>query len=298
MLNRGYAYTTIIGSREGGQTLLAHLAGLYPHSSPEAWQQNLDNGEVTVHGVTATGRELLTSGQTLVWNRPPWIEPDAPQRFEVLFEDAHLLAVDKPGGLPTLPGGGFLENTLLRLVQRQVPDANPVHRLGRATTGIVLFAKTEQAASKLTANWNTHRVQKIYRALAQGVAEKDVYEILMPIGLVPHPRIGSVWAAHPGGKASRSLAKVLSRAARTTTFEVSLGSGRPHQIRIHLASIGHPLVGDPLYGFNGQPLEDLPGLPGDGGYLLHAQFLRFHHPVTGELISLEAALPSGFSLQD
>ena len=81
MLNRGYAYTTIIGGREGGQTLLAHLAGVYPHSSPEAWQQHLDNGEVTLDGVTATGGETLGAGQTLVWNRPPWIEPDAPQRF-------------------------------------------------------------------------------------------------------------------------------------------------------------------------------------------------------------------------
>ena len=109
-----------------------------------------------------TGSESLTSGQTLVWNRPPWIEPDTPQHFEVLFEDAHLLAVNKPGGLPTLPGGGFMENTLLRLVQKQTPNANPVHRLGRATTGIVLFAKTAQAASKLGADWNTPRIQKIY----------------------------------------------------------------------------------------------------------------------------------------
>jgi 23S rRNA pseudouridine1911/1915/1917 synthase len=84
------------------------------------------------------------------------------------------------------------------------------------------------------------------------------------------------------------VAKVLSRAAVTTTFEVSLHSGRPHQIRIHLASIGHPLVGDPLYGLNGLPLENLPGLPGDGGYFLHAQFLKFHHPITGEAIDLEA----------
>jgi 23S rRNA pseudouridine1911/1915/1917 synthase len=83
--------------------------------------------------------------------------------------------------------------------------------------------------------------------------------------------------------------------AGTTTFEVSLKSGRPHQIRIHLASIGHPLVGDPLYGLTGLPLENLPGLPGDGGYFLHAQFLKFQHPVTGEQINLEAALPSGFS---
>jgi 23S rRNA pseudouridine1911/1915/1917 synthase len=294
MLNRGYAYTTIIGSKYCGQTLLSHLASLYPHSTPQAWQQKLNSGEVTLNGVIANGSESVTSGQTLVWNRPPWIEPDTPQHFEVLLDDPYLLAVNKPSGLPTLPGGGFLENTLLRLVQKQFPNANPVHRLGRGTSGIVLFAKTPQAASNLTANWNTSKIQKIYRALAQNIAQQDVYEILTPIGLVPHPRLGSVWAAKSGGKPSKSLAKVISRSRSTTTFEVSLYSGRPHQIRIHLASIGHPLVGDPLYGLNGWPLENLPGLPGDGGYLLHAQFLKFEHPITGEQINLEAALPSGF----
>ena len=328
MLNRGYACTTIISSKHQGRTVLSHLASLYPHSTPQDWQQNLNNREVTVDGVTANGSESLTSGQTLVWNRPPWIEPESPQHFEILFEDHHLLAVNKPGGLPTLPGGGFMENTLLRLVQKQTPNANPVHRLGRGTTGIVLFAKTAQAAAKLGADWNTPRIQKIYWALAQNMAQHDAYEILTPIGLVPHPRIGMVWAANPSGKPSKSLAKVISRApgstaslcpvvpafcdsgqARqasstaspctpgTTTFEVSLNSGRPHQIRIHLASIGHPLVGDPLYGLSGQPLENLPGLPGDGGYFLHARFLNFHHPITDEQINLEAALPSGFSLQ-
>ena len=305
MLNRGYAYATIISSKYHGQTLLSHLASLYPHSTRQAWQQKLNNGEVTLNGVVACGSESVTLGQALVWNRPPWIEPDAPQEFEVLFEDPHLLAVNKPSGLPTLPGGGFMENTLLRLVQRQTPNANPVHRLGRATTGIVLFAKTAQAASRLFANWNTPRIQKVYRALAQNIAQQDAYEILTPIGLVPHPLIGQVWAANPdgkpGGKPSKSRARVISRSesttanAGTTTFEVSLDSGRPHQIRIHLASIGHPLVGDPLYGVTGQPLENSPGLPGDGGYFLHAQYLRFQHPITGEQIDLEAALPSGFS---
>jgi 23S rRNA pseudouridine1911/1915/1917 synthase len=296
MRNRGYAYTTIISSKYHGQTLLSYLASLYPHSTPQAWQQNLNNGEVTLNGVIANGSESLTSGQTLVWNRPPWIEPDAPQHFEVVFEDPYLLAVNKPSGLPTLPGAGFMENTLLRLVQKRFSNANPVHRLGRGTSGIVLFAKTPQAASQLTANWNTAKIQKIYRALAQNVAEYDSYEILTPIGLVPHPRIGSVWAVNPSGKPSKSLAKVIARGTSTTTFEVSLYSGRPHQIRIHLASIGHPLVGDPLYGLNGQPVENLPGLPGDGGYFLHAQFLKFEHPITGERVDLEAALPSGFSL--
>ena len=213
MLNRGHAYTTIISSKDHGRTLLSHLASLYPHSTPQVWQQNLDNREVTVNGVTANGRESLISGQTLVWNRPPWIEPDTPQHFEVLFDDPHLLAVNKPGGLPTLPGGGFMENTLLRLVQKQTPNANPVHRLGRATTGIVLFAKTAQAAAKLGADWNTPRIQKIYWALAQNLSQQDVqnnaqqdaYEILTPIGLVPHPRIGSVWAASAEWQAGKVI---------------------------------------------------------------------------------------------
>ena len=291
MLNRGYAYTTTISSEYRGQTLLSHLASLYPHSTVQAWQQKLIDGEVTLDGAAATGSESLSLGQTLVWNRPPWNEPDAPQHFDILFEDSHLLAVNKPSGLPTLPGGGFMENTLLRLVQKRTPDANPVHRLGRATTGIVLFAKTQEAASNLFKNWNTPKIQKIYLALAQNVAQHDSYEILTPIGLVPHPLIGSVWAASPVGKPSKSLAIVISRTASTTTFEVSLYSGRPHQIRIHLASVGHPLVGDPLYGPTGQPLKHLPGLPGDGGYFLHAQRLNFSHPLTGEHINLEAALP-------
>ena len=295
MLNPGYAYTATISRRCHGETLLSHLASVYPHSTLQAWQQRLNRGEVTLNGVTATGSESVNAGEFLVWNRPPWIEPESPQYFEVLFDDPHLLAVNKPSGLPTLPGGGFMENTLLHLVRKHTTDANPVHRLGRATSGIVLFAKNSKAASNLVAIWNTSKIQKTYRTLAQNVAQHDAYEILTPIGLVPHPRLGSVWAAHPSGKPSKSLAKVISRTTSTTTFEVSLCSCRPHQIRIHLASIGHPLVRDPLYDESGQPLRTQPGLPGDGGYLLHAQFLEFPHPITGEQIHLEAALPSAFT---
>ena len=190
-----------------------------------------------------------------------------------------------------------MDHTLLRLVRERTPEANPVHRLGRATSGIVLFAKTARAAGALFADWNTPKIEKIYRAVAQGVAERDTYEIDTPIGLAPHPLIGRVWAACAHGKPSKSVARVLARGIGTTTFAVSLHSGRPHQIRIHLASIGHPLAGDPLYGFDGRPLAGLPGVPGDGGYLLHAEYLRFPHPVSGERVELEAAAPAGFTTQ-
>jgi hypothetical protein len=103
MLNRGYAYTTIITTQHQGQTLLAHLATLYPHATPQAWQQNLTNGEVTLNGVPATGAESLTAGQTLIWNRPPGREPDAPLHFDVLFEDPTCWPSTNPAACPRSP---------------------------------------------------------------------------------------------------------------------------------------------------------------------------------------------------
>lgn len=288
LLNQGYSYRSVIDGAWAGQTLVDHLAGIYTHSTRETWRQRLELGEVFLDGVRAAGDELVRGGQELVWHRPPWEEEETPQEFVVVFEDEWLLAVNKPSGLPTIPGGGFLENTLLYLVRKQWPGVSPVHRLGRGTSGLVLFAKTKEVASKLLRDWNTPQVEKIYRALGEGVAKQDDFDIRTPIGLVPHPRLGHVWAASEEGKESRSVARVLGRGEGTTVFVVSLHSGRPHQIRIHMAAVGHPLVGDPLYGPGGKPLEHLPGLPGDGGYLLHAEMLRFRHPVSQLELQLSA----------
>lgn len=243
------------------------------------------------------GPEEVRPGQLLEWQRPPWREEDVPLTFAVMYEDASLLAVSKPGGLPTLPGGGFQDHTLLTGVRAQFPGASPLHRLGRGTSGLVLFARTAEAGTALSRAWREREVQKRYRALAAGVALDEERTITTPIGPVPHPRLGTVYAASAVGKASRSVARVLERRAADsgrageTLFEVDIHTGRPHQIRIHLASVGHPLVGDPLYAVGGLPLPDLPGLPGDGGYLLHAEQLTFVHPVTGEPLTLRAPPP-------
>jgi 23S rRNA pseudouridine1911/1915/1917 synthase len=150
-------------------------------------------------------------------------------------------------------------------------------------------------ASRLSQNWS--KVQKQYRALSCSVASEECYDIRSPIGKLEHPRLGTVYAASETGKPSRSVARVLERRPESTLFEVDLHSGRPHQIRIHLAYIGHPLLGDPLYASGGQPLLDQPGLPGDSGYWLHANRLVFDHPITGERIELDAPLPTSLRTQ-
>ncbi|MGY2894004.1 RluA family pseudouridine synthase [Deinococcus sp. UYEF24] len=293
-LNDGYSYREVLTTSKLGplpQTVLSYLSGRYQHSEQADWQARLEAGEVLLSGRTASGQEQLKPGQELVWNRPPWPEPDVPLHFSLAYQDDSLLAAIKPSGLPTLPGGGFLNHTLLHLVRQQFPEASPLHRLGRGTSGLVLFARNQKAASELSRDWREHGVQKTYLALASGRAAQQVYDIQAAIGPVPHPRLGMVFAANPDGKPSRSTATVWEQRPDTVLFSVDILTGRPHQIRIHLAAIGHPLLGDPLYAPGGLPRADLPGLPGDGGYLLHAAQLSFVHPVSGERVYLQAPAP-------
>lgn len=289
-LNDGYVYREKLGGRPG-KTALEYLSEKYRHSTRAEWEARFERGEVRVDGVAIVGAELLLAGQVLCWHRPPWDERDVPQTFDLVYEDAELLAVVKPSGLPTLPAGGFLKHTLLYLVQARWPEAAPLHRLGRATSGLVLFARTKEAAACLSKSWRAAEVEKRYRALATGLAAQEHYDIAVPIGLVPHPRLSAVHGASPTGKPSRSTACVLERRAQDTLFEVHIHTGRPEQVRIHLAFIGHPLVGDPLFAPGGLPRPDAPGLPGDGGYLLHAEALAFLHPISSRRIELYAAPP-------
>ena len=296
-MNRGWSYSEQVGAEHAGLTVLAYLSSTHLHSSEDDWSARLERGEVEIEGAHARGDAILQAGQTVVWHRPPWEEPYVPTGFDVIHEDDAIVAVNKPRGLPTMPAGGFLEHTLLALVRRTYPDARPLHRLGRFTSGIVLFARTPRAASQLARAWRAHEVRKIYRALCRGTARDDAFDIDAPIGPVSHPRLGGVHAASDSGKPSRSVATVLDRRDGQTLFSVEITTGRPHQIRIHMAYAGHPLAGDPLYE-SGGGLKDDPGLPGDGGYLLHAETLQFSHPVKNQLVTLTATPPPELQTRD
>jgi 23S rRNA pseudouridine1911/1915/1917 synthase len=288
--NSGYCYRSIIDPQAAGSLLLPHLAQRFDHSTLAEWQSRLEAGEIILDGLPARGDETLRAGQELLWRRPPWEEPPAPLHFAVIHADGDLVLVSKPSGLPTLAGGGFHENSLQSLVQREFPGAHAVHRLGRGTSGLVLFARHSSAARVICSAWSA--AGKTYRALAQGVAPTDRCDIQVPIGPQRHPRLGEVFAANAAGKPAHSVARVVERRGESTLFDVELRTGRPHQIRIHLAAIGHPLVGDPLYASGGLPRSVDPGLPGDGGYWLHAHRLSFVHPSHGDRREFVAPPPA------
>lgn len=270
--------------------VLDYLAATRRHSTTEEWAERLERGEIEVEGRRAGRGTILHPGQTIVWRRPPWNEDEVPRNYSIVYEDDSIVAVDKPSGLPTMPAGGFLNHTLLTLMRETYPEASPLHRLGRHTSGLVLFARTHEAASALSRAWRDREVKKIYRALALGETRTEIFVIDVPIGPVPHPLLGMVEAASEGGKPSHSVAAVLETSGDRTLFNVEIVTGRPHQVRIHLAYAGHPLVGDPLYEAGGG-LKRHPGLPGDGGYLLHAEQLHFAHPATGKPMTLVAPPP-------
>lgn len=286
-------------AREGaGTTVLDYLAARHPRATAVEWARRISAGEVRVDGRPATIGQPLGAGQELVWTRPPWVEPEAPLATALLHEDEDLLALAKPSGLPTMPGGGeFQEHTLLALVRRRWPEANPMHRLGRGTSGVVLFARTAEAGRRVQAAFREHRLRKVYRTLCAGRPGTDAFEICAPIGEVPHPLLGTVHGADPGGRVSLSRVRVLERREGGSLVEVEIETGRPHQIRIHLAFAGHPLLGDPLYGPGGIPLPGTTTLPGDLGYRLHALRLELVHPRTGRPLAILCAPPPELRLQ-
>jgi 23S rRNA pseudouridine1911/1915/1917 synthase len=307
-MNQGWRYYNRVTPQSAGLSLLEYYTQHYPHSSEPEWRSRIATGQVFLDGQIATADMCLQSGQHLAYHRPPWQEPDAPLDFEVLYEDFDLLVVAKPSGLPVLPGGGFLEHTLLHQLRYRYPQDTPVpiHRLGRGTSGLMLLARSSLAKSALSQQFRENtlyphrdrRIGKVYRALASGYEIPETFRVSAAIGKIFHPNLGYVYGADPAGKSATSDCRVLQRRSNSALLEVTILTGRPHQIRIHLAAAGYPLLDDPLYGIGGVPLTRaaLPGekvpVPGDCGYFLHAHQLDFIHPGTGQPMHWVASPPA------
>lgn len=314
-LNGGYTYRDRVDAASASVAMF--YAVRYPHSSLAVWRARLAAGEIWRNGQPLTSDTPLHSGDQLRWRRPPWQEETVPATWRLVHDDGDLHVIDKPAGLPVLPAGGWLEHTVLRLLERRhqgdprgVP--RPVHRLGRFTSGVLVCAR--QSASR---RWLSARLRESTAAL-EGVGRRPggeesascrkVYEALLvpgglpaalapgeqlvmatPIGRRPHPRLGWIWCAaleaRAGDLPARGTLTLLERGPEGDRVEVAIASGRPHQIRIHCAAIGAPLLGDPLYLPGGLARAD--SLPGEGGYQLRARRLTLSAP-DGSRLRLDA----------
>lgn len=228
--------------------------------------------------------------------------------LSIVHEDESLMVIDKPVGLVVHPGAGVRSGTLVHALLHHVPSiagvggaGRPgiVHRLDRDTSGLLIVAKTEGAHRALVAAIAARRVKRTYRAIVWGVPRFREGVVDAPIGRDPRRR-QRMSVVRRGGRPARTRYRVLEDFRIASSLEVTLETGRTHQIRVHLAHLGHPVVGDPLYG--GRPKKQLSGLAEERSLAaalldrlsrqaLHASELEFTHPMTGQILHFRSRLP-------
>ena len=276
-LNQGWTYRDRVPAEAAGSSLIDWLAQLYRHSDAEMWRQRITAGELDCNGLRLVADRQLQGGEILCWRRPPWREEAIPDQWQTIHDDGDLLVINKPSGLPVMPGGGFLRHTLTALLEPS--GARPVHRLGRFTSGLQLCARDPATRAALSKQFRPDGgCRKVYQAWARRVPGLELGQTLTVMSDVverQHPLLGWIWGPVPLEEqpirkrlSAHSELELLERTAEGDRLQVTITTGRPHQIRIHLAQLGSPLLGDPLYLMNRE--ISATATPGDGGYRLHA----------------------------
>lgn len=285
----------IVAPDAAGQRLDHHLQSQLPDYSRSRLQDWVREGHVTVNAKPSKSSLLLKGGeqiQVTPANLPPLRAEAEDLPIDVLYEDDAVIGINKRAGMVVHAGAGNHSGTLVNALLHRFGalsaeggDLRPgiVHRLDKETSGVLVVARTDQAHRNLAEQFQSRTVEKIYLALVHGIVTADTGTIDKPITRDPVRRTRMTCKLATGRHALTHW-KVLRRFSKHTLLEVKIGTGRTHQIRVHLSSLGHPIVGDPLYG---APVSKI--LP--DRFFLHAARLSFVSPANGTPVTLEAPLP-------
>ncbi|RHR08156.1 RluA family pseudouridine synthase [Pseudoflavonifractor sp. AF19-9AC] len=291
--------TKTLTADQAGERLDAFLARSLPDLTRSAAQRLLEEGAVTLGGKPAKKNTKTAPGDVVEVTLPePQPVEVVPQNIplDIVYEDADVIVVNKPVGLVVHPAPGHPDGTLVNALLYHCGtslsgingELRPgiVHRIDRDTSGLIIAAKNDRAHLALSAQLQDHTLARVYEAVVVGNLREDSGTVNVPIGR--HPVDRKKMAIEPrNGRAAVTHWRVLARYPGYTHVECRLETGRTHQIRVHMASIGHPLLGDTVYGSK----KPWPGL---AGQCLHARKLRFLHPSTGEPVEVECPLPDWF----
>lgn len=288
-----------VTEEEQGERLDKYLAGLLPDVSRSFIQKLLKQQQVTVNETTVKANYIIKEHDTISIHVPEAVEPEiVPENIplDILYEDDDVLVVNKPKNMVVHPAPGHYSGTLVNAVMFHCRDnlsgingvlrPGIVHRIDKDTTGSLVICKNDIAHNSLAAQLKEHSIQRKYLAIVHGILKENEGIINAPIGRNPNDRL-KMAINYKNGKEAVTHYKVLKRLNNYTFVACVLETGRTHQIRVHMASIQHPLLGDSLYGPAKCPYKLQ-------GQTLHAQILGFTHPTTGKYIEVSAPLPEYF----
>lgn len=282
-----------------GKRLDAFLHEQMPEFSRSRLQSWIKEDRVLVDGRASRASYILRGGESISVapaELPPLKAEAEDLPLKILYEDEDVVAIDKPAGMVVHAGAGHHRGTLVNALLHRFGalsnvngDLRPgiVHRLDRETSGVLVVARTDHAHQSLARQFHDREVEKIYRALVHGRMKQRQGRITAPIARDPVRRT-RMTARLASGRAALTEYRVLEEFERLSYLEVRIGTGRTHQIRVHLASLRHPVAGDRLYGAPSSPS----GLPPLDRFFLHAHRLRFRSPSTGDPILVESPLPA------
>jgi 23S rRNA pseudouridine1911/1915/1917 synthase len=286
------------GISDAGKRLDQLVREQAPDFSRARIQEWIKAGRVMVNGQRERPSHAVRAGDVIEVEpvEPPPLNAVAEAiPLSVLYEDSDLVAIDKPAGMVVHAGAGIHSGTLVNALLHRYEALSGVggnmrpgivHRLDRYTSGVLLVAKNDRAHHALAAQFSSRQVEKIYWALVHGQVRGESGRIDRPITRDPIRRT-RMTARLDHGRSAWTEYRVLRRFARFTLLEARIGTGRTHQIRVHLSSLGHPVAGDALYGAP----RNVPGMPALDRYFLHARRIRFRQPSTGDELTVESPLP-------
>lgn len=288
-----------------GMRLDRFLSSRFTYRSRTQWGRLIRDGRVTVNDSRVRPSRPLRQGDIIRYVPLPRLEPPIDRSVRILRVDPHLVAVSKSGNLPIHPSGRYFRHTLLHVLASEHPqwgNLHVIHRLDRETSGVVVFGRSREATGRVAIQFRQRRARKRYLALVEGRAPEDQFVIDRPLGKASDSLIRKAVAVREGGIPAQTEIRVLHRGDGWAWIEARPRTGRLHQIRVHLKSIGLPILGDKVYGqsqrFFLKFISDQPFTPQEQAALglprqaLHAYQLSIQHPESGEEMTLTAPLPA------
>lgn len=287
-------YKLSVKKKYEGFNIIDFFSATVPRSTPEIWIEKITSKNLTVNSKTITVDYKVKGGDLTTHQSEPKTEPPVSTSIDLIYNDDQILVLAKPSPLPVHASGRFVRNTLIHILSLAFPneDLKLLHRIDANTTGLIVLAKNKIAANFIQQQFENKTIKKVYIALVEGIVKDDYLDLKQSIGT--EVLVGGARKVDENGKLSHTEVEVLERRENETLLKVTPHTGRTNQIRLHLAELGHPIVGD-IGHKDKSYFENKPFTYPTDSLFLHAHQITIVHPTSKEQMTFVAPIPEKFN---